>query len=177
MVLATKYFTGFVAIYHITSTVFAGAGGPSCTPLCAASLISFKDISPSHYFPIHQNSVRSISWIRVPQCDTSGRFQIDEDPAIIFTAGVEGIAMVTDTRDLSPRIVVRNRGRCNWCSTKSPPLIRIVEIPYSTSFSSMTGCIIASDIDYWIKVWQVGSAFLGRGHNLLDTVSSALVRR
>lgn len=40
----------------------------------------------------------------------------------------------------------------------------------------MTGCIIASDVDYWIKVWQVGSAFLGRGHNLLDTNGSALVR-
>ena len=36
-----------------------------------------------------------------------------EDPAIIFTAGVEGIAIVTDTRDVLPRIVVRNRGRCN----------------------------------------------------------------
>jgi hypothetical protein len=99
-----------VAIYHITSTSLTGDCEPLVLALCIGSLIGFEALNPSNYFPVHQNSVRSISWFRVPPCDSGGLFQIDEDPVIIFTAGVEGIAMVTDTRDPSPRIVVRNRG-------------------------------------------------------------------
>lgn len=79
--------------------------------------MALKDLNPSNYFPVHQNCIRSISWVRVPPCDSSGRFHLAEDPAIIFTAGVEGIAIVTDTRDLLPRIVIRNRGRYNWGPT------------------------------------------------------------
>ena len=75
--------------------------------------MGLKDLNPSNYFPVHQNCIRSISWVRVPPCDSSGRSHMQEDPAIIFTTGVEGIASITDTRDALPHIVIRNRGRCN----------------------------------------------------------------
>lgn len=117
-------------------------------------------VYPTHYFPIHQTSVQSICWIRAPQSDGDGSVRLEEDPTLICTTGTEGIAKLTDIRDCSPKLLVRNR-----------------EVPHACAYSPHCGSVMATDVDFWVKLFQLGVGVAGKGHGLIDVGGAALVSK
>jgi len=60
---------GSVAIYHVQQAL----ENPSNQPL-----------RPSHYIPLHQSAIRSVSWAKVPPMAPSGEWQDDRDLCLKF---------------------------------------------------------------------------------------------
>jgi len=77
---------------------------------------------------------------------------------MICTVGSEGSLKITDTRDCLPRALVRNR-----------------EVPHSNAYSSFCGTVVATDVDFLVKMYQVQPSALGKGHHVMDIGGAALV--
>ena len=113
----------------------------------------------THYFPAHQTAIQSVSWVRAPQSRGDGSHILDCDPTVICSTGTEGVVKLTDIRDCIPRLLVRNR-----------------EVPHASAYSSFCGSFLATDVDFWVKLFQVQAASLGKGHLMTDVGGAALVR-
>jgi transcription factor C subunit 6 len=112
----------------------------------------------THYFPVHQTSIQSVSWIRAPQTKGDGSAILNADPTIVCSTGSEGVVKLTDIRDHIPRLLVRNR-----------------EIPHASAYSCFCGSLLATDVDFWVKLFQMQAASLGKGHFMMDVGGAALV--
>jgi transcription factor C subunit 6 len=66
---------------------------------------------------------------------------------------------VTDVRDCVPRLLVRNR-----------------EVPHANAYSSFCGTLISTDVDFWVKMFQLQPATFGKGHLMVDVGGAAMVR-
>jgi transcription factor C subunit 6 len=99
-----------------------------------------------------------VSWIRAPQTKGDGSAILDDDPAIICSTGAEGVVKLTDIRDCIPRLLVRNR-----------------EVPHACVYSSFCGSLLATDVDFWVKLFQIQAASLGKGHFMIDVGGAAMV--
>jgi transcription factor C subunit 6 len=102
--------------------------------------------------------VQNICWVRLPQTDINATPNLTEDPTMICTVGSEGSLKITDIRDCLPRALVRNR-----------------EVPHSIAYSSFCGAVVATDVDFLVKMYQVQPSALGKGHHVMDIGGAALV--
>ncbi|CCA67499.1 hypothetical protein PIIN_01328 [Serendipita indica DSM 11827] len=119
--------------------------------------IGGENATMTHYFPVHQTSILSIAWVRAPVGKPNGQYKLTEDPTIICSTGAEGKTNMTDTRDCIPRLVARNR-----------------EVPHACIYSTFCGAIIATDVDFWIKLYQMVPSMLGKGHSTTEIGGVAL---
>lgn len=69
-----------------------------------------ENLLPMHYIPVHQSAIRSIAWLRTPPCDSSGEYQIHEDPTFFVSAGYDGVQCITDVREGHGTAMGRTRG-------------------------------------------------------------------
>ncbi|KAF8516951.1 hypothetical protein BU17DRAFT_92339 [Hysterangium stoloniferum] len=127
---------GFVAVYHVRQAL----ENPSSQPL-----------RPTHYMPLHQSAIRTVSWAKVPPIAPSGKWQDDCDPTIFFSGGYDGAQTITDIRDMKGNIMNRTRDVIN-----------------SIVFSHYVGGPLASDNENTIKNFGLIPSTLGRGHTLLE---------
>ncbi|KAG8817954.1 hypothetical protein FRC17_011023, partial [Serendipita sp. 399] len=111
----------------------------------------------THYFPVHQTSIQSIAWARVPPGSSNGTLTLAEDPTIICTTGSEGSVKATDIRDCMSRMLFRNR-----------------EVPHACAFTPFCGSLVATDVDFSVKLFQLQPTSLGMGHSMADVGGTAL---
>lgn len=111
----------------------------------------------THYVPVHQSAVLSICWVRVPLKSADGSDILTEDPTLITTAGSDGAVKIVDTRECFPRTIVRNR-----------------EVPHSSAYAPFAGSIVATDLDFIVKLYELQPASFGKGHVVTDTDGAAL---
>ncbi|KAG8758062.1 hypothetical protein FRC14_000856 [Serendipita sp. 396] len=111
----------------------------------------------THYFPVHQTSVQSIAWVRAPPGISDGTYDLVGDPTVICTTGSEGSVRVTDIRDCMSRMLFRNR-----------------EVPHASAFAAFCGSLVATDVDFSVKLFQLQPTALGMGHSVADVGGTAL---
>ncbi|KAF8584107.1 hypothetical protein K439DRAFT_1346874 [Ramaria rubella] len=106
-------------------------------------------LRPSHYFPVHQSAIRTLSWARAPPTSAAGILRLDRDPTVLISGGYDGAEMVSDIRDLRGNIMNRTRGMF-------------------VAFSQHVGGPLAPDHENTIKNFGMSPSTLGRGHAILE---------
>lgn len=134
-----------------------GANGFIAVYYLKDAIVRGTEPTLTHYFPAQQTSIQSLSWIRAPPTKGDGSPILGEDPTIICSTGTEGVVKLTDIRDCIPRLLVRNR-----------------EVPHASAYSSFCGSVLVTDVDFWVKLFQVQSVSLGKGHFMTDVGGAAL---
>ncbi|KZO98669.1 hypothetical protein CALVIDRAFT_30913 [Calocera viscosa TUFC12733] len=108
---------------------------------------------PTHYFPAHQNCVRTIAWIRGPPQGPDGALQTQRNPTMLASGGHDGQMLLVDIRDCVPAQVERMR---DWVT--------------SVRFNPFSGGPIFVEQDYRLKHVSIAGVNLGRGTILMDAL-------
>lgn len=148
--------TGFIAVFSVKDAITAGTAGKTRneTGIRLIPLIA----TLTHLFPCHQTAIQSVCWVRAPTGDADGSPILTSDPTLICSTGTEGIVKVTDTRDCIPSLLVRNR-----------------EVPHAIAYSTFCGSVLVTDVDFWVKMFQIQPGAFAKGHSMVDIGGAALV--
>ncbi|CAG8759575.1 16204_t:CDS:2, partial [Acaulospora colombiana] len=151
-----SWLIGYIAVYRVKEPLL-GRGNGMKTGLGQQHRAYILLAILMHYFPVHQNAIQSLSWIRAPSTSAKGDYLLRGDPTYICSNGSEGTVKITDVRDGVPRLLVRNR-----------------EVPHSNAYSSFCGTLVSTDVDFWVKMFQLQPATFGKGHLMVDVGGAAM---
>ncbi|KAH7107647.1 hypothetical protein BKA62DRAFT_825110 [Auriculariales sp. MPI-PUGE-AT-0066] len=107
-----------------------------------------SELSPTHYFSVHQSAVRSIVWLRLPR----GPNGADKDPTTIVTGGHDGRVCIVDVRDVRPTVLHRSR-----------------DVILDTAFCAHAGQPLAPDFGNIARMYSVSPIILGHGQTIVET--------
>ncbi|KAL0946421.1 hypothetical protein HGRIS_012644 [Hohenbuehelia grisea] len=133
---------GSIAVYNVGQAL-CSLNGQENAPITG--------LSPTHYIPLHQSAIRSLTWIKSPPSSVLGEPRTDEDPTVLVTGGYDGSQCVTDIREGHGTVVNRTRDVINT----------VAYSPYDSAFMSV-------DHENIVKGYSISPSMLGRGHILAD---------
>jgi hypothetical protein len=156
MRMLAKCTSGFIAVFSVKEAIARRVARRCISSFGTQLTVPIAILT--HLFPCHYSAIQSLCWLRVPSCDLEGQSILTADPTIICSTGTEGVVKLTDIRDCVPSELVRNR-----------------EIPHAVAYSAFCGSVLATDVDFWVKMFQIQPGMFSRGHAMVDVGGAALV--
>lgn len=120
---------GFIAVYDVATALREGKTGLR-DRMFTSLFIEFTvmltrwlvGILPTHYFPVHQSAIQTITWIRAPTISATG-VKTSDNPTIIASGGFDGQEIFSDIRECDPIVLNRTRGSPIFCLNCIPAML------------------------------------------------------
>ncbi|THH29848.1 hypothetical protein EUX98_g4355 [Antrodiella citrinella] len=137
-IIAAGCANGSIVVYDVGTALREGITGID------------EHILPTHYFPVHQSAIQSITWVRAPTVSATGERTAD-NPTVIATGGYDGLECFSDIRERTG--VIMNRTR---------------EVVNSVDYSPFYGGPISVGQENTVKAYSLAPVMLGRGHKFME---------